>query len=107
MPTLSRLSPPRLSDLIDFVKGGNPVDVWNFSFAEVEGTVRNEWRSGAKLYVMGNMVDSNEDFVSVKGTEPVLSYTHGDIQIDVFVRAILSVKLNIAINGEMISDGFV
>ena len=68
--------------------------------------VVNTWFSGIALYINGEQKDKNDGMFAVKGTEPLLKASmvvNGKEKlIEVFVRAILFVRVKICVDGEFV-----
>ena len=99
-------------DYLRYLVGGNPRDEWEFQVGDVHCKLLNEWRGGAKLFVNGVIVANDKRLFEVSGRKPMLSAGVADEidvvrTVEVYIRAILSVKARIDIDGVPISNGFV
>ena len=69
--------------------------------------VENTWLSGAKLYVNNEQVDETTQMLALSPNTPLLATTittpSGTETIEIFVMAILTVKMQIHANGQLIS----
>ena len=65
--------------------------------------VVNTWFAGAKLYIDGECRDSSYSFFEVNSTAPLLSVKLSDSNIiEIYAKAIWTVKIKICLNGEQI-----
>jgi hypothetical protein len=68
--------------------------------------VVNTWFSGMKLYIDGDVRDEHRGMFSVSGDSPALSasLSHGDEKhrVEVFVKALFTVKIKICVDGRHI-----
>ena len=95
-----------------FWGGENPRDEWAFEVDGLRGRILNEWRCGATLFVHDTILAHSNKLFEVAGRKAVLSATATDSQgtarkIDVFVRAIVSVKIRVEVNGSPILKEFI
>lgn len=69
--------------------------------------VKNTWFSGAKLYIDGDCRDTTQQLFSANGNKPILSTSieaeNEKEIIEVFITAILTVKIKIHVNGEFLA----
>ena len=83
-----------------------PVKTFTAQFEGHEILVVNTWFNGIALYIDGEEKDKNDGMISVKGTEPLLKASmevNGKEKlIEVYVRAILFVRVKICADGEFI-----
>lgn len=77
---------------------------------EYEGntiTVENMWLGGAKLLHNDKVIASNSDFFAISKTKPLMSATidFNDVKhlVEVYAYAIITVKLQIKVNGNYIA----
>lgn len=80
---------------------------WVAEFQGHQIRVTNAWVGGAKLYIDGDCRDSNHERI-VRANTPVLSahIEHGKTDsplVEVFIKAILTVKAKICVNGKQIA----
>ena len=79
--------------------------------AEVQGhsiRVSNSWTGGAKLYINGECCDTNNSLFAVSSRTPVLSarLEQGKLDsplIEVFMKAIFTVKAKICVDGKPVA----
>jgi len=70
--------------------------------------VRNSWNAGIKLFVDDKLVAERTEFIAIDKTTPfmraqITPHSGEPFVVEVFAYAILTVKLKIAVNGEMIA----
>ena len=109
---ISRTGRASLRDYFRYFKGANPCDVWEFDVDGLRGKIVNDWRHGVKLYVGGAVVAHNEKLLAVSGKMPMLTATVVDgagtaREVEVFVRALLQVKVRVQVDGRPILDKFI
>lgn len=98
--------------LFSYIVGGDPVDEWEFHVESHACRVVNGWRSGAALFVDGNRKVWNEEMFAVRGEKPMLTADietahSGSRRIDVYVRAIVGVKIQVRVDGVPIIQEFI
>jgi hypothetical protein len=67
----------------------------------------NGWRSGAALLVNGAEVVRNNQLFSVRGQLPVISTTVESKRVDIHVKALTRVTIQVRVGGVPIHDGFI
>lgn len=107
MNPIKRITDTSWKDYIKYLRKKYPVDVWEFSFEKIQGRVENNWKNGAKLYMNDIEVDTNKDLLAVKGEKPLLSFADENTTVEVYIKAILFVKIKVVINGESLSKSFI
>ena len=84
-----------------------PVKDLNITYKGKKIRVENTWLSGAKLYIDGDCRDTTNRLIALDKDRPVLSASietdAGSEIIEVFIIAIMDVKIKIHANGEMIA----
>lgn len=108
---MKRIRSASRGESLRYMIGGNPSDIWEFDVGRCRCKVVNEWRKGAKLFVNDAVVDSNAKTFAVTGSKPLLSAVIEDAgvlrKVEVFVRAILRVKIRVDIDGVPIVGEFI
>jgi hypothetical protein len=70
-------------------------------------TVENTWFSGAKLFHNGKLIATNNDLFAIKKNIPLMSakifINEVEYLVEVFAYAIITVKLQIKVNGEYVA----
>ena len=107
MNSIKRITKTSWKDYINYFKKKYPIDIWKFSFKDIEGRIENNWKHGAKLFINGVEVDANKNLLAVKGDKPLLSFTDEKTTVGVYVKALLYVKVKVEINGEILNDTFI
>lgn len=75
------------------------------NFKDHQIRVVNTWLGGAKLYIDGDCRDTCNDLFAKSGTPSLSASIEGDGTkhvIEVFIKAIVNVKIKICANGEQI-----
>lgn len=84
-----------------------PVKDLNVTYKGKKIRVENTWFSGAKLYIDGDCRDTTIRLIALDKERPILSASietdTGSEIIEVFIIAVMNVKIKIHANGEMIA----
>lgn len=109
---IHRTAKAYLWDNLGYSFGGNARDVWEFEAGGLPCRVVNEWRSGARLLVEDVVVAENNRLHAFQDKTPALSAVVTDgfgrpIKIEVYVRAVLTVKINVSVDGKRLSEKYV
>ncbi len=109
---LKKTSSTTFTDYFRVMKGANPSETWVFSSGDLHGEVINAWRTGIRLIINGNVMAENDKMVALDASRPMLEATFTDAagvahQIEVYVRAVLAVKIRVVVDGVSLSDGLV
>ena len=109
---LERKTSASWRDYLAYLKGGDPIDTWEFRAGALAGRITNSWRAGLTVLVDDRAIAHRNERVAVRGTAPFLSCSAVDSlgaehRIEVFVRAVFSVKIRVSIDGVASSPVFV
>jgi len=109
---LQRKTSTSWRDYLAYIKGADPIDTWEFKVGGLEGRIVNGWRSGLKVLVDDRLIDQRNERIAVRGTEPFLACSAPDAlgtehRIEVYVRAVLTVKIRVDIDGMALSPAFI
>ena len=84
-----------------------PVKELTAKFKGHDIRVVNTWFSGAKLYIDSDLQDTSQELFSVSGNRPLLSssLTVDETRhtVEVFMKAILTTKIKICVDGKMVA----
>ena len=84
-----------------------PVKELNAVYKGKKTRVENTWFSGAKLYIDGDCRDTTSRLIAMDKQRPILSASieteTGTEIIEVFIIAIMNVKIKVHANGEFIA----
>ncbi len=99
-------------DYLAYIKGGDPIDTWEFKAGALAGRITNGWRSGLKVLADDRVIDHRNERIAVRGTEPFLACVAHDAlgverKIEVYVRAIFTVKIRVCVDGVALAPAFV
>ena len=99
MSLISRITKTSWKDHLRYFTKNHPIDIWEFTFQDNTGRVENDWKKGASLYINGNKVDINKDLFAIKGKKPLLSFSDEENSVDVYVKALIFVRIKVKVNG--------
>ncbi|UBV44695.1 hypothetical protein LAJ19_16165 (plasmid) [Deinococcus taeanensis] len=90
----------------------DPQEEWHFEQSGLHGRVVNGWRSGLSLFVGEECLASTNRMVAVGGPPPLLTAEVTDAngqrrKIEVFARAIFTVKIRIVVDGRPLHRRYV
>ena len=107
-----KLRSSRLSEWFRYAVGGDPRDEWEFTVAGKHCLVVNGWRSGIALFVEGTEVARYLKLYSIRGEKPLISSdivdgSGGTARVDVYVRAITGVTMQVRVNDVPLQDAFI
>jgi hypothetical protein len=101
-------------DALAFAMGKKkPIDSWRILIDGVDCSVINHWENGrCQFLINGKVVAENNDLLAIKGATPLLSVKvvglsgqqHG---VDVFFRALLTVKIRVHVDGLPVGEDFI
>lgn len=83
----------------------DPQEDWQFEAAGLHGRVVNGWRSGLSLFVGEQLVGHTDRMIALGGADPFLVAEVTDEggqkrRVEVFLRAIFTVKLRLVVDGQ-------
>ena len=99
MSLISRITKTSWKDHLRYFTKNHPIDIWEFTFQDNIGRVENDWKKGASLYINDEKVDMNEDLFAIKGKKPLLSFSDNENRVEVYVKALIFVRIKIKVNG--------
>ncbi len=104
---LKRLTKASFKDYWYFIIKKYPIDIWEFETNGIYGRITNEWKNSVtKLFINNIEVVSNNELFAVQGDKPFLVYEANNNHIEIYVRALLFVKIKVKINGKFLNDSF-
>lgn len=108
---LRKIKRSRLREVFSYIRGGDPLDEWEFEIGIKPCRFVNGWRSGAALIVDGEEVARNNQLIAVWGRKPLVTAELKDSddrqrQVDVYIRAIFGVKIHVRLDDIPVNSGF-
>jgi len=109
---LHRTTSTSWRDYLAYLKGADPIDTWEFKAGALAGRITNGWRSGLTVLVDDQVIAHRNERIAVRGTVPFLACSAPDTlgaehRIEVYVRAVFTVKIRVCVDGVALSSAFV
>lgn len=104
---IRRIKKPGLSAYIQYFLNHDPTDIWEIDIMGKKYKLTNGWKTGAKLFHENTLIAENNKKFHVNTKSPVITFNIKGSKVEIFAKAMLSVKINIKVNGQFIQNNYI
>ncbi len=104
---INRLQKPSPIDYVNYIFGANPADIWEFTINSDKYRLINEWRGDAKLYKNDVLISEEDKPLHLNSKKPFMETEAGGEKIKIYLKAVLSIKIRVEVNGHFIQEAYI
>lgn len=104
---IRRIKKPGLTAYILYALNHDPTDIWEINIMGKKYKLINGWRSGAKLFHDDTLIAENNKKFHIDSKSPLITFDIKDSKVEIFAKAMLSVKINVKVNGQLIQNNYI
>lgn len=104
---ITRLQTPSMIDYVKYIFGADPLDIWEFRINDEKYRFVNGWRSGAKLYKNDALILEENKMFHLNSNKPYIETEVGGKKIAIYMKAIVSVKIRVAVDGQFMQVDYI